>query len=92
MLKFPTIGCPLTSPAFRPRFFGGWAENQNSAPNMFSPRPPVSKKVRHDPPAPKPWEEIDLAETSSLGSGLYLEGLWVQNTCPKITCKELSGL
>ena len=32
-----------------------------------SPRGPDSEKVRHDPPAPKPPEEIHLAETRFLG-------------------------
>ena len=49
------------------------------------------RKSMTQPPAPKPWEEIDLAENPLFRVGAWSEGLGVQITLPKITCKELSG-
>ena len=69
MLKFQNFGHPPppASPAFWPSFLGPWADNLNSAPNIFLPPPPGSEKVWPDHPVLKLWEEIDLAEKSVFG-------------------------
>ena len=47
--------------------------------------------VWHNPPAPKPPEQIDLAKPAFLGSGPDPKGCGVQVTHPKIICKEICG-
>ena len=57
-LKFQNLAGPLASPAFRPRFLGPCAENQDSATNIFfalcsclqkgKTRPPCLKTLRGD--------------------------------------------
>ena len=66
---------PQASPAFWPRFLGPWAEFQNSAPNIL-----------HDPPAPKPREEIDLAET-----GLTPRAAGSKSPTQKLLARRLVG-
>ena len=56
----------------------------------FLPCPLVSKKVWHDPCAPKPWEEVDLVEKAPFGVWTWSRCPRVQTSWPKITCKELS--
>ena len=56
-------------PPSSPVFSGRGQKIKILLPSFFSPRCPDSKKVWHNPPAPKPSEEIDLSETPFLGSG-----------------------
>ena len=48
-------------------FLGRGQKIKIQLPKFCLPHCPNSEKVWHDPPAPKPWEEIDLAETPFLG-------------------------
>ena len=59
------------SPALLPCFLWPWAENQNSAPNIFFASSSCFRK---------PWEETDLAEKSVFGLRAWPQGLrfgWV---------------
>ena len=75
-------------PPGQPSRLGPWAI---PIPTCCLPRWPDSEKVWHNPPAPKPPEQIDLAKPAFLGSGPDPKGCGVQVTHPKIICKEICG-
>ena len=76
MLKFQKFCWPPGQPHLPARF--SLAVGQKSKFRLFYlPCCPDSEKVRHNPPAPKPREEIDLAETRFFG---------VRVARPKIIC------
>ena len=55
---------PRPAPPSGPVFSGRGPKLKNPLPTFCSSRCPDSKKVQHDPLAPKPPEVIDLAEKS----------------------------
>ena len=58
---------PQPAPPSGPIFSGRGPKIEIPLPTFCLPRCPNSEKVRHDPPAPKPPEEIDSAETRFFG-------------------------
>ena len=61
------LSAPRPAPPSGPVFSGHGPKIKLPLPTFCSPRRPDSEKVRHDPPAPKPPEEIDLAEMGFFG-------------------------
>ena len=81
---------PKASPVFWPHFLGPWAENQNSPPYLFLSHPPDSKKVWHDPPAPKPWKVIFFGIKHTLrGQGLTPSASWSKSPGQKLLARIL---
>ena len=58
---------PWPAPPSGPVFSGRGPKIKIPLPTFCLPRCPDSEKVQHDPPAPKPPEEIDLVETRFFG-------------------------
>ena len=58
---------PRQAPPSGPVFSGRGPKIKIPLPTFFLPCCPNAEKVQHDPPAPKPWEEIDLAENPLFG-------------------------
>ena len=91
MLKFQNFGCPPGQPRLPALFSGAVGKISKFLLAKFClPCCPDSEKVWHNPPAPKPSEEVDLAETPLFGVWAWPEDPEVRITCQKITCKELS--
>ena len=61
------LSAPRPAPPSGLVFSGRGPKIKIPLPTFCLPRCPDSEKVRHDPPAPKPPEEIDLAETRFFG-------------------------
>ena len=62
-VEIPKFWSPLSAPPSGPLFSGHGPKLKILVPTFCSPRCPNSEKVQHNPPAPKPREEIYLAET-----------------------------
>ena len=86
MWEFQNFG----RPPGQPRLLAPWAKTQNFAPNILFASLSRFRKGVTRPPAPKPPEEIDSAETPFFGVRAWPEGLGVRVTHPKITCEEFS--
>ena len=79
MEKFKILVCPSARWASCPVCLG-W--KSILLPHIFLPCPAISKKVRQDPLATKPCEEIDLAEKALFGGGPDPRGPQCLNCLP----------
>ena len=82
-IKIPKFwSAPQPAPPSGPVFSGRGPKLKIPLPMFFLPCCPNSEKVRHNLPAPKTLEEIDLAETHFSGSEFNPKGCRVRVTRP----------
>ena len=83
-VKIPKLWSPhQPASSSSPIFPGRGPKIKIPLPTFFFTCFPVSEMVWHNPPAPKPWEEIDLAENPLFGVWAWPWGPWGPNQPPK---------